>query len=275
MSNGIAHRWTETAEGGPACRAALASSLRFLQDCFFPKTDLSVPDDTAAALDAEYRYERKFVVTEMTCAEIRSLLRSHPALISEIYYERFVNNVYLDSFDMGNYFARAAGVPDSTKVRVRWYGDLFGPVAKPALELKIRTGILQRKERFPLAGFTLNTGFHTGILQRVFAESNLPEAMLKSLGGLETVLLTRYRRSYFLSADAQFRLTIDADLQYCNLGKNINSFLGLTSDHTIKILELKYSRAADAAVERISAHFPFRLYRNSKYVEGLERINPW
>ena len=76
-------------------------------------------------MENNYRFEKKFFISELTKQEIESIIKLHPAIFSEIYYERFVNNIYLDSFDLQNYFDNIIGTFKRQKVRIRWYGDLL------------------------------------------------------------------------------------------------------------------------------------------------------
>ena len=78
-----------------------------------------------------YRYERKFFISNLTKYEIESLIKLHPALFSEIYFPRFVNNLYFDSLNMKNYFDTIDGLGDRMKIRIRWYGSLFQDIEKP------------------------------------------------------------------------------------------------------------------------------------------------
>ena len=96
---------------------------------------------TAPPLSGNYRYERKSVISELTKNEIKALIKLHPAMFLESYPPRFVNNLYLDSVGMNNYFDNMAGLKERVKVRIRWYGRLFGSVEKPTLELKIKNGL--------------------------------------------------------------------------------------------------------------------------------------
>ena len=79
----------------------------------------------------KYRYERKFFISKLTKYEVESLIKLHPAMFSEIYFPRFVNNLYFDSFNMKSYFDSVDGSPNRRKIRIRWYGDLFGDIEKP------------------------------------------------------------------------------------------------------------------------------------------------
>ena len=96
--------------------------------------------------DKIYRYERKYFITEITYGDIDSIVKLHPAMFSEIFHKRSVNNIYFDSPDLNNYFDNIDGNMYRVKSRIRWYGRTFGVIEKPVLELKIKNGLLGRKE---------------------------------------------------------------------------------------------------------------------------------
>ena len=100
-----------------------------------------------------FRYERKFLISQLSRHEIESIIRLHPAAFSEIYHQRFVNNIYFDTVGLSAYKDNLTGISDRLKVRIRWYGDLFCLIEEPFLELKIKRGFLGGKLRFPLASF--------------------------------------------------------------------------------------------------------------------------
>jgi len=228
----------------------------------------------ALPVSADYRYERKFVFTGITARELESLIKVHPAVFSEIYPERFINNIYLDSFNLESYFSRIDG-SGSAKVRIRWYGGLFGDVERPVLEIKAKEGALGRKQVFPLKRFSLQAGFNLDTIRAVFKESDLPDVLKIRLAALEFALLNRFRRKYFQSADRDFRVTIDSDIEYYELSKNHNSFLNKNPESGTIVLEIKYAPEMDAFACGIVNRLPLRLTRNSKYVNGVERLNPW
>ncbi len=109
-----------------------------------------------AKLVSDYRYERKFLVTEVDVAELDALVRYHPAVFSGIYHPRSINNIYFDSLDGTSHLENVEGNASRVKFRIRWYGDLLGQVDKPVLELKIKRGFLGRKESFRLTPFYLD-----------------------------------------------------------------------------------------------------------------------
>jgi len=221
----------------------------------------------------KYRYERKFVVSDRT--QLESIIRMHPAMFAESYPPRFVNNIYLDSFHLKNYLDATDGLSDRKKVRIRWYGHLFGNVRRPILEIKIKQGLIGRKELFPIEGFSMKKGFKPCIVVKILKRATIPDSLRLDLMSLEFVLLNRYRREYFVSADQNYRMTIDSEMQYYYLGSGRNYFMQQSIDFANTVLELKYSKRQEGSVEKITNRFPFRVSRNSKYVNGIERLGLW
>jgi SPX domain protein involved in polyphosphate accumulation len=220
----------------------------------------------------EYRHERKFQLSGISSSQVESVIRQHPALFSEIYYSRYINNIYCESSDMKGYFDNVNGLFKRAKVRIRWYGDLFGHIKKPILELKIKKGSLGTKEFYPLESFTIEEGFNTRLISDIFERSNIPEALRLKLRTVRPFLLNRYKRKYFQSADKNYRITIDTDLRYFGVDKFNNTFLHQSIDSCNIILELKYAKARDDILDTIKNTFPFRLSRNSKYVSAVHRL---
>lgn len=221
------------------------------------------------------RFEQKFMVAGLTIHEVEAFINLHPALFLEIYHPRFVNNLYLDSPSLNNYFSHVNGQKDRAKVRIRWYGSLFGLVDEPVLELKIKRGSFGRKESFPLAPFKMGKQLQFDSIRELFARSAIPEALRLDLNFLEASLLNRYRRKYFRSADRKYRLTVDSEMVFYQMSGASNSFLGEPIGFVDTILELKYGLQEAGEVERVTNRFPFRMTKNSKYVNGIERAYLW
>ncbi|MFH1479060.1 MAG: VTC domain-containing protein [Candidatus Omnitrophota bacterium] len=219
------------------------------------------------------RYERKFFITDLTEFEIISILNLHPANFSRIYYERYINNIYIDSFDMKNYFENISGLENRVKYRVRWYGDLFGEIKKPHLELKIKRGLTCAKRSFLLKGFMLDQDFCKDVFYDVVRSSDIPETLKLELGCLDFSLLNRYRRKYYISKDNRYRVTLDSDLEFYGIDSFNSNFLNESKDHISNIIEVKYEKENEESIKDITSLFPFRMTKSSKYVMGLERLN--
>lgn len=221
------------------------------------------------------RYERKFFITEATKQEVEAIINLHPAMFREIFYERFVNNIYLDSFDLKNYFDNEAGAGQRCKARIRWYGDFLGFVQNPTLELKIKNNSLGAKAAYPLAGFMMDDNFSYDSFEKVFQESQIPDWLKTELKIMDTSLFNRYKRRYFQSFNKAFRFTVDSEIQCFKPQSGSNTFLNNWTDYDSIILELKYKRDEDDAAQNITNFLPFRMTKSSKYISGIEKFNTW
>lgn len=216
------------------------------------------------------RYERKFVPDGLSVPEVLGIVRLHPALFREVYPERAVNNLYLDSPDLRHYHDHIEGAANRVKVRVRWYGAFGGRVERPRLEFKLKHGLVGRKESRPLPGFALNGHSLRETLATVFAAARLPDLDHEHLRWLQPVLANRYHRRYFCSADRSMRLTVDHRLEFGELRNARAEVRTESCAAPAVIVELKYDREQSDLAARIADALPFRLTRCSKYVLGIE-----
>tara|TARA_B100001964_G_scaffold197137_1_gene222018 strand:+ start:563 stop:1243 length:681 start_codon:yes stop_codon:yes gene_type:complete len=219
-----------------------------------------------------FRYERKFFITSITKAEIEKLVMFHPANFSEVFYERSINNIYFDTPMFKSYFDNIDGNSDRTKVRIRWYGELYDNIKKPTLELKIKNGILGHKLHFLLKPLNTTTQLNKLDIVQLTSNVDIPQHILAKIKVLTPTLLNRYNRKYFLSADKRFRITIDTNQVFYKICSINRYFLNRCRDNSSIVLELKYDRNADKDASYITESIPFRLTKSSKYVRGIEKL---
>jgi hypothetical protein len=215
------------------------------------------------------RYERKFVPERLGIPEVEALIRLHPAGFREIHHARWVNNIYFDTPSFDHYEANVRGVARRVKCRIRWYGELLGPVGRPTLELKRKQGIVGSKQGYPLQPFEQAEGFDARAL---LEKSDLPAALRPELAALRPILTNRYLRRYFLSSDGGYRVTLDSELGFWPIGPAAGSFRGLSTGDARVILELKFGIGGEAGGARIASQLPFRVTRSSKYVIGIDLL---
>ena len=158
------------------------------------------------------------------------------------------------------------------KVRIRWYGELFGFIKEPVLELKVKRGFWGSKIRFPLDSFYLDSNYSLGMQQDIFTKADVPDTLAEHLKSLRFAILNHYSRKYFESADHKSRITIDFDMEFFKIDPANNYFIGEIADRNNTILELKYSDEHDEEARFITNHFPFRITKSSKYVNGIEGL---
>jgi len=222
--------------------------------------------------ERSYRYERKFLVEGLDHHQAIALIKRHPYLFYQPYPPRYINNFYLDTAEMDNYFDNVRGAGDRRKVRLRWYGNLFGDIQKATLEFKIKRGIVGTKRLFPFGDFQLDTGYDIGELQKTGKISELPEEVRIILFTQHIVLLNRYFRYYFATRDNRFRLTVDTQLTYYHVGRFNNRFNHSQTDYRKIVVELKYDKEHDIEAQHVAGFFPFRVTKSSKYVQGIDRV---
>jgi len=233
--------------------------------------DRSQPIDPMMMYSA-HRFERKYAITDLSRYEVISLIHTHPAVFREVYPERRVNNVYLDTEDLANYLENQMGAARRRKLRVRWYGEMFGRLLAPNLEVKARDGNLGGKLVYPLLEFELSQNFTKAALSDLFQRSELPALLKDELHTLQPAILSRYTRRYFESYDHKYRITVDWNMESRRINLRSNTFRDKQIDRSSTIVELKYSQHDDVGAIEITRAFPFVISRNSKYVNGIEAI---
>jgi hypothetical protein len=219
-----------------------------------------------------YRYERKFVISELSIEQVLGGIERHPAVFGRAYPGRYVNNIYFDSVGLNSYWAGIEGAVQRTKVRVRWYGSLFGTVSEASLELKIKDGLLGEKRSYPVEAFTLEEKAYWQPLPAFFENAKLPEILRYQLSSLRPVLMNRYYRYYYESADHKFRLTADTEMTYYKVERFGNSYLHQLTDRNSIIVEVKYGVEQARCAGGIINSLGRRLVRNSKYTNGIEKM---
>jgi hypothetical protein len=219
-----------------------------------------------ALAENHFRYERKFATPCLSEDEAEVAIKNNPFMFDEIYHERRVNNIYLDSLGMDSYFGNVMGYAERTKIRVRWYGD-SPDAARPTLELKVKRGLVGTKLSYPLPPFSLG---QLGLdeMKEMFRRAKLPDWLEEKLGNQRFALYNSYKRKYFLSACKEFRATLDSELRYAGvMQQDPLALSGERPDFRV-IVEVKYANEADA--RGVTTHFPFRMTKSSKYVTGID-----
>ena len=173
---------------------------------------------------------------------------------------------------MKNYHDNVEGMNSRTKVRIRWYGPLKGECSKPVLEIKRKEGSLSQKQAYPLKSFVFDDALTHEKLNRALHTSELPDAVRSSLSPLVPVMVNRYSRNYFQSSNRKFRLTLDSSQHYFRFNKLKNRFGRGIENKEELVLELKYAYEDDKQAMLVSSIIPFRISKNSKYINGINQL---
>ncbi len=221
-------------------------------------------------LHTEFRYERKFLISELSSYDVDGVVKMHPFMFSEAFPAREVNNLYFDTEDLHNYYDNIEGRKNRIKVRVRWYGELFGNIEHPILELKVKNGLLGKKISVEIPPFSIDRNQNIGGILNPL--NNMSEKLMVDFNLLRPTLMNKYTRWYYQSCNKKYRVTIDSNQHYYYVQNEHNTFSNHIVDTKNVILELKYNQVGDDNVSMVSSVFPFRVSKSSKYVTGVEKV---
>ncbi len=215
------------------------------------------------------RFERKFTVRVADPVVVVRLLASHSARFSRVHPPRDVNNVYLDTPGLRAYTESEAGLSRRFKARIRWYGAVFEP-GLARLEIKERSGRVGAKRVAGCAPFPFATSMARSEVAAWVTGLGLEPRDRALLGGHGAVLVNRYHRDYFASADRRFRITVDREHEsrpYAAWGVRAHRVR-----HPEVIVELKYPVAFEAEGALVAAELGLRPVRSSKYATGVAAL---
>jgi len=216
----------------------------------------------------KWRYELKYIVTDYSNLEIISMIKRHPVIFSEIFHERRVNNIYFDTPNFSSFSDNVVGISERLKTRIRWYGQQFGTIHRPILELKIKKAMVGKKESNLLNDFSINEKTSSNDIIKMIKHNNMSPLSKKAFLLTKPVLMNSYIRRYFISSCKRFRITYDTKLTFY-------SFTGkkrIPVNTAQSILEVKFSSNDIIYANDIMSYFPFRLNKSSKYVTGINHL---
>lgn len=206
------------------------------------------------------RYEVKFAVDVLDVESIRASLLMHPASFQKAYPDRQVNNIYLDSPTFQCFHQNIEGHPRRKKMRLRWYGDFDLPTLNSTLEIKNKEVELGWKDSFKVDGSSIKDS------------SSLLQAVAKSgyyQGNLIPTLHNCYHRSYYVSLDGLFRITLDT---FQSFKIPFTKMKALPIRNYPVIVELKYDQSNSDKAKDITDYLAFRQTKNSKYTNGVQEL---
>ncbi len=205
------------------------------------------------------RYERKYRIENTAPHVVEQVVRMHPASFRTAFPARQVNNIYFDTPSFATFHENESGVAQRKKYRVRWYGPFLQVMQAPVLEVKIKENLLGYKESFPMENTCLPQLKEIGSkVNRKIADYQL----------LLPTLMNSYHRSYWVTSNQKIRLTIDSQMYFHPLYKQA-SFTKYHLHDPAVIVEVKYDEKEESAAREIMQHLPFRITKNSKYVNGM------
>ena len=67
------------------------------------------------------RQEKKYTFSITNLSDVKKSVEDSNYSVSKSYENRYVNSLYLDSFDYLNYEENLGGISNRSKARLRWY----------------------------------------------------------------------------------------------------------------------------------------------------------
>lgn len=207
----------------------------------------------------KYRYERKYVL------EYKDLPRFYFELTKnnffELYPERQINNLYLDTQSTDFLEENIEGLYKRKKTRIRWYGSFENPSNK-TIEIKQKRGEVNFKEFLDLGEFEITKETNINSMWNSIVKNKEWESFIykNNLQFLTPKLFNSYSREYYSNQDQSLRITIDKELKFLSPETNLN-----THEKAV-IIEFKYEKNLFLNDNKFSN---LKLNKYSKYVKGL------
>ncbi len=218
-----------------------------------------------------FRYEVKYVARASDLHRLLAWVQNTGAGFTEPYPQRQVNNIYFDTFDHFAYAENLSGASARSKVRFRWYGEVDQP-EKGTLEVKRRRTGVGWKLSYPVGPLTL-AGVPWATIRQALRRQLPAVAQLWLDANPQAILINRYHRRYFQSADQKVRLTVDWNQRvYDERHSGVPNLTRLANLPDTLVVELKFDRRDRPLANRYAQGLPLRLSRNSKYVVGVQAI---
>ncbi len=217
------------------------------------------------------RYEMKYLARPWHYDQLIAWLRLRPEGFRPTYPARRVNNAYLDRGDADLYRDSVEGCSSRAKVRYRWYGDSALPDAG-RLEIKLRRNQLGWKKVFDVHELDGTLDRWPDVRARIRDEVP-PEGRIWLAECHRVLIVNRYRREYWESADGRLRVTFDHDPSVFDqrFGSCVNRTRAALIEPGV-VFEVKCGTEQVEAASRLVSSMPLTLRRNSKYCNAIEAV---
>lgn len=187
----------------------------------------------------------------------------------QVYEERKVNSVYFDNEKYDLFTQAKEGAGNRTKLRLRWYGELFGENKNCIFESKIKIGGKGCKYGEKLDNFKFCSETNGRDIQRYLLQKNVSKENKSLLYVVRPSLLVVYRRQYYENNETNLRITIDRSLSFQRIRHYQNYIRPKIYNPNLVIIELK---SENNDMKNLMTKLNLGLVRTqfSKYVYGLD-----
>jgi SPX domain protein involved in polyphosphate accumulation len=218
------------------------------------------------------RREIKFVARETQYFHLIRWIRLHSSGFSKPYPDRWINNVYYDTYNYHSYTGNLSGESFRSKIRFRWYGEL-NSIKRGSLEIKMKRNSFGWKIKHSITSLhTLKNQKWKKITMEISRQLSGKYKHLFLSHPMPTIV-NRYYREYFVSNDNKIRITIDRkqsvyDQRYKSIANmSTKSFI---PDNIV--VEVKFDREDYSSAMKVIHGMPIRSSRNSKYMNSVNAV---
>jgi len=222
-------------------------------------------------LDA--RQEIKFVTNHYNYDRVINWIRMNGYGFVKGYADRWVNNVYFDTYDYAFYTANLSGQSSRIKLRYRWYGEEKYP-SIGRLEVKNKRNYFGWKDVYPISNPPCNENESWKTIIRNISKQLPQEASNLLLSCGCPIIVNRYKRTYYVSFDNKIRITVDQfQSAYDQRYKSFPALDSNSNQPDSIVIEIKFSRDNREIANRIMQGFPVRVSRHSKYMNSVDSVS--
>jgi hypothetical protein len=222
---------------------------------------------------SDARQEIKFVTNDFNFYMIINWIKLHGYGFIKNYDDRWINNIYFDTYDYSNYAANLSGQSSRKKIRYRWYGKKLYP-SIGSLEVKIRRNFFGWKKVYPVTNDPYSQGGSwKSIINNI--SNQLPlEASIMLNSCANPIIINRYKRAYFVSIDGKIRITVDRFQQaFDQRFKPYPEFTKESNQPDTIVIEVKFDRRDNYIANKVIQGLPVRVSRHSKYMNSVDSVS--
>lgn len=215
------------------------------------------------------RVEEKYPLSFYQCSRIYSALSA--MLLPDKYNNPdsyMIRSVYFDDYSESAYYDKISGVDYRMKFRLRIYPPNFENVK---LELKEKKGGMQRKHTLLISRYEAEALLHKDYdaalqnkdIEKILFENNI------SIHSMRPVVMNQYRRSAFMHAMNNTRITIDREILSSETNFDLfaeKPVLFPAMDYYEALLEVKYDSFLLQWISELFYSYGLNREAYSKYV---------
>ena len=158
-------------------------------------------------------------------------------------------------------------------VRFRWYSK-FKDQQNGKLEFKFKRNIFGWKKRIAIPGLKICSSLFLRDLKEIVKDKLTGYDKIIFQNNCEPKILNQYKREYFVSFNNKFRVTIDTNHKVYD--QRLRSKINLSNKTLIQkyiIVEFKFDRNNSSVSKKMLGSLPFRISRNSKYINAVRSVS--